>query len=204
MTASDRRLVRRLLDGDDAAFDQFFDGHFPRLYRFALRRMNGDHDAAEEAVQLTLTRALDKLQSYRGEAALFTWLCTFCRHEISAYYRRERRQPPAATLDEDDPEIAAALDSLWASHGEGPEAALGHREVAELVRAVLDRLPGRYGDALEWKYCHGLSMKEIGRRMGLGQKAVESLLTRARAAFRDGFSSVVLGGDSRLARGDFE
>jgi DNA-directed RNA polymerase specialized sigma24 family protein len=55
---------------------------------------------------------------------------------------------------------------------------------------VLDQLPTRYGDALEWKYGEGLSVKEIATRLGVGPKAAESLLTRARQAFRDAFATV--------------
>ncbi len=85
---SDKVLVRRLLSGDEAAFRQFFDGHFPRLYRFALTRTDGDHDAAEEIVQKTLIAAMRKLQAYRGEASLFTWLCAICRREAAAWRSR--------------------------------------------------------------------------------------------------------------------
>ena len=43
---------------------------------------------------------------------------------------------------------------------------------------------------LEWKYIHGLSMQEIASRLGATAKAVESLLTRAREAFRQGFTAL--------------
>ena len=84
-------------------------------------------------------------------------------------------------LVEDLPEIRAALDSL---------DALQQKETARLVQVVLDRLPARYGDALEWKYIEGLSVAEIGERLGIATKAAESVLARARAAFRDAFSAV--------------
>ena len=54
-----------------------------------------------------------------------------------------------------------------------------------IVEATLDSLPGRYGEVLEWKYIDGLSVTEIAARLGVGAKAAESLLTRAREAFRD-------------------
>jgi RNA polymerase sigma-70 factor (ECF subfamily) len=186
----DRRLARRLLAGDEQAFEEFFSAYFPGLYRFALARLDHDVDAAEEVAQATLCAVMAKLKTYRGEAALFTWLCTFCRHEISAYYRRESRQPRSVDLAEERPEILAALDSMWALAGEGPDESYGRKELARLVQVTLDRLPGRYGDALEWKYVEGLPVKEIAARLGLSPKAAESLLTRARRAFRDGFSSL--------------
>jgi RNA polymerase sigma factor (sigma-70 family) len=93
-------------------------------------------------------------------------------------------------LAEDSAEVRGALESLWVLTGEGPEDALRQEEVARLVHVALDRLPGRYGDALEWKYIDGLSVRQIAERLGLSAKAAESLLTRARAAFRDGFSTL--------------
>lgn len=47
---SDLALVRRLIAGDEAAFDEFFTVYFPRLYRFALPRLGGNEDASEEVV----------------------------------------------------------------------------------------------------------------------------------------------------------
>lgn len=187
----DRNLADRMLAGDQSAFDEFFEGNFPGLYRFAMARMNHDADAAEDVVQATLCAAISKLRTYRGEAALFTWLCTYCRHEISAYYKRINRQPAMVELAENDAEVNAALESLWVLTGDGPEDALRSREVARLVHVTLDRLPRRYADALEWKYVDGLPVKEIAARMGLTPKATESLLTRARVAFRDGFSTLM-------------
>jgi RNA polymerase sigma-70 factor (ECF subfamily) len=183
----DRFLVGRMLRGDENAFAEFFEANFGALFRFALPRLGGDAQAAEEVVQATLCRAVRKLSTFRGEAALLTWLCTFCRHEISAHLEREGKRPPMVEWIDDVPEVAAALDSLAAAAR--PEAALQRGETARLVQLILDRLPARYGDALEWKYIDGLSVAEIAERLGIGPKAAESTLTRAREAFRDAFSA---------------
>ena len=98
--SSDKRLAERMLAGDEQAFEDFFGWHFPRLYRFALKRLGHNHDEAEEVAQATLCRAIDKLKTYRGEAPLFTWLCTFCRHEIGTRYRKLRREPLESDLIE--------------------------------------------------------------------------------------------------------
>ena len=105
--------------------------------------------------QATLCAAISKLDTYRGEAALFTWLCTFCRHEISAFFKRNSRQPHTVDLVEDSPELTAALDSLWVLTGDGPEHSLRRKEIARLVHVILDRLPEQYANALEWKYVEG-------------------------------------------------
>src|SRR4051812_36258881 len=183
----DRFLVARMVRGDEVAFGEFFESHFGPLFRFAMPRVSNDAQAAEEVVQAALCRAVRKLASYRGEAALLTWLCTFCRHEISAYFEKALRVPPMVELLDDIPEVRAALESLGAA--ERPEAALRRSETSRIVQLVLDRLPGHYGDALEWKYIDGLPVAEIAQRLNIGVKAAESTLTRARAAFRDAFTA---------------
>src|SRR5262245_15971914 len=182
-----------MLAGEEAAFDRFFADHFARLYRFALPRLDHDGDAAEEVVQTTLCKAIDALGTWRGEAALFTWLCSICRREIAGHYERRGRRAETAGLIEDSPEIRGALESLAATLQQGPEAQLRRHELARLVQVMLDTLPAHYGDALEWKYAQGLSVKEIAERLQVGPKAAESLLTRARQAFRDGFSALTRG-----------
>ena len=134
-------------------------------------------------------KAVTKLATFRGEAQLFTWLCTFCRHEISAFYARARRTPPTTALVEDSPEVRAALESL-ARTASAPDSLVHREETARLVHVALDRLPARYGDALEWKYVDGLTVAEIAARLALSPKAAESLLTRAREAFRDAFATM--------------
>jgi RNA polymerase sigma-70 factor (ECF subfamily) len=184
----DRALVRRMLGGDEQAFDAFFDSAFQRLYRFALRRV-GNPDAAEDVAQATLVAAVRRLSTWRQEASLFTWLCTICRHEIAAHFSRTGRRQEVHVPD-DDPEMRMALETL-VDDLHAPDRELERREIAELVKLTLDYLPHRYGDLLEWKYIDGLSVAEIARRLGSTPKAVESALTRAREAFRAGFAGVV-------------
>ncbi len=199
MNFKDRGLVRKMLAGDEEAFDEFFDGHFPGLYRFALTRLGHDEDAAEEVAQATICKAITKLGSYRGEAALFTWLCTFCRHEISAHYKKNRMAIRAVDLIEETPEVRAALES-FGGIPEGPGQALDRAEVCRLVQVALDQLPAHYGNALEWKYLEGMSVKEIAARLNLSPKATESTLTRAREAFRDCFGTLTRSPVTRVTR----
>jgi len=186
--ASERDLVRRMLSGREEAFSEFFDGHFPRLYRFALARLNHNADAAEEVVQIVMCRAVSRIESFRGEARLFTWLCTLCRHEIADWHRGRSE---TSRLPEDSPETRAVLESLAAGMGGGPEDEVHRKEVARLVQVALDALPHPYGDTLEWKYLQGHSVREIAARLHLSPKAAESLLTRARRAFREAFSALM-------------
>jgi RNA polymerase sigma-70 factor (ECF subfamily) len=184
----DRILVARMLRGEETAFEEFFHENFARLFRFAMTRVDHDSGAAEEAVQATLCRAVSSLKGYRGEASLFTWLCTICRNEIHAWRERRGDLSRAVELTEDSPAIRAALEALNPAGVPGPEELVHRSELGRLVQVALDHLPPAYGDALEWKYIEGLPVKEIAARLNLGPKAAESLLTRARQAFREGFA----------------
>ena len=186
---SDPQLIRRMLAGDERAFEAFFNAYFPRLYRFALPRLNGDVDATREIVQVTLGKAIRKLESFRGESGLFTWICQICRNEIVDYIRAERRMRHVVLID-DQPELRAALESIEAPDEFDLVKGYGREEAARLVRVVLDRLPASYGDALEWKYIEGESVETIGERLGIGTTAAQSLLARARRAFRESLESV--------------
>jgi RNA polymerase sigma-70 factor (ECF subfamily) len=205
MATSDVALARRVLAGDEAAFEEFFDRYFPRLFRFALPRLAGNADATEEIVQSVLIRGLARLHTYRGEAALLTWLCTLCRHEIANWREHEGRLREVSFFD-DQPEVRATLEALTVLDPDDPELALRRRELSELVQVTLDHLPGRYGDVLEWKYLQGLSVTEIADRLGVGYKAAESVLARARAAFRQGISFAAgewtAAGTARIARAE--
>jgi RNA polymerase sigma-70 factor, ECF subfamily len=182
----DRRLVGRMLAGDSGAFDEFFNGYFGRLYRFTVMRVGADQEAARDIVQEALCRAMRSLGGYRGEASLFTWLCQICRSLLAERYERVRREAARMVAVEDDAGVRAALESLEAPDDD-PELAVRRVELSRLVQTVLDRLPTRYGDALEWKYVEGLSVEAIATRLHVGTLAAQSLLQRARAAFRDGF-----------------
>ena len=184
---TERDLVRRMLGGDEGAFDEFFADYFPRLFRFAVLRLR-DQDAAEDLVQNSLIAAVRNLGSWRGEATLFTWLCTICRREIAAWEKRTSRRV-SVPFSEDDPGLRAALESIGAG-AEAPDAGLTRADTGRIVQLVLDHLPPRYSRALEWKYLEDLSVDAVAARLQCTPKAAESLLTRARDAFRDAFVAV--------------
>jgi len=186
---SDPQLIRRMLAGDERAFEEFFNAYFPRVYRFALPRLNGDVDATREVVQIAFGKAIRKLGSFRGESGLFTWICQICRNEIVNRIRAERRMRHVVLID-DQPELRAAVEAIEAPDEFDLVRNYGRAEVARLVRVVLDRLPASYGDALEWKYIEGQTVEAIGERLGIGTTAAQSLLARARLAFRAGLESV--------------
>ena len=186
----DRDLVAAMLGGEERAFTQFFDTYFPRVYRFALPRLDCNPDVTKDVVQATLIKAMRAIAGWRGEAALFTWLCQICRRQIADHVRSQRRHSTRVVLIDDSEEVRAALESIEAPESDDPFRGADSAELRRLVHAVLDRLPNRYGEALEWKYVEGHTVEEIGERLGIGQVAAQSLLARARVAFREGLEAV--------------
>ncbi len=186
----DKRLVKQLLAGDQRAFDRFFEENFARLYRFAIVRLSDDPEGAREVVQITLTRAVRKLDTFRAESALFTWLCAICRNEVSDWLRRQGRYRDHIVLVEDFPEVQAAVDSFQAPLEDSPERHYERVEAMRLIQVALDRLPAKYGNVLEWKYVEGHSVKEISAKLNIGAEATQSLIARAKRAFADVYSSM--------------
>jgi len=188
--SEEKQLIQRMLGGDEQAFEAFFNAYFPRVYRFALPRLNGDVEAAREVVQAALAKAMRRIGDFRGESALFTWICQICRREAVDYIRSRRRHVKHLVLIDDRPELRSAIEAIEAPEDYDLVRQYGRAEVGRLVRVVLDRLPSNYGDALEWKYMEGSSVEEIGERLGIGTIAAQSLLARARIAFREALEQV--------------
>ncbi|GMU69533.1 MAG: hypothetical protein AMXMBFR37_18650 [Steroidobacteraceae bacterium] len=183
MQQDDRALVARLLAGDDNAFRSFFDEYFDRLYRFALSRTSGRADVAEEAAQRTLCRAVRALSQYRGEASLFTWLAQICRNELADLVEAERRDA-RRQHSYDASERARQLAENVASDEAAPVEQVQVAAAAVILGRVLDALPGRYGDILEWKYLQGWSVQQIAAELGSSFEAAQSSLARARLSLR--------------------
>ena len=189
----DLHLARKLLEGDTKALSQFFDDYFPRLFRFILRRADRDCETARDVVQAALVKGVQKLDSYRGEASLFTWLCQIARHEFSDQMTRARAQDRTLVALENDPSVRATLESMqWAVDAE-PEEALQRDQARDLVHAALDYLPQRYARLLEMKYVEELPVEKIAVRLGVTPISVQSLLARARSAFREAHAALTQG-----------
>lgn len=181
----DRRLARRILKGDEHALREFFDTYFPRLYRYARHRLRVEADV-DDVVQLVLTQAARRLETYRGEATLLTWLIQICRHEISKQLQLNQRDADMMTPFLNDDLLRAVVESIETEQcGDSPEANTRRIELISLVQFALDQLPEHYAAALELKYIEGFNSKEIAQRLRISDEATQSLLARARGAFRE-------------------
>ncbi len=191
----DEAWRRAALAGERGAVDTLAAACLAPLYRFCLYRVGGDRHLCEEAVQETLLRAirdLDKYEPRRAEGNVFPWLAGLARNEI---HRVLARQKATASLDALWARLDDELRAVYARLEREPldDAVLRREETREMVNATMAQLPDHYRAALEAKYVAGQSVREMADAWQLTEKAVESRLTRARAAFRATFLALSRG-----------
>ncbi len=185
MAASDEELVDRARGGDRAAIEELLARHEQRIYRFGLR-MCGDEEAAKEVLQETLLAAFRNLPSFRGEAAVSTWLYQIARSFCIKERRGERPLEPL-------PEGAAAL----AQPAPGPEAVAHARQIGAVLAAAVRTLPPAHREALVLRDVEGLSAEQAAEVAGVEVGALKSRLHRARLELRTSLAAL-LGEDDEL------
>jgi RNA polymerase sigma-70 factor, ECF subfamily len=172
-TGRERGLQRAVLAGDEHAWQVLYDEAFAGLYAYVLWRCGGLRDPADEVVQETWLTAVRRLRSFDPSAGSFAaWLRGIAANLLRNHFRRERRR--ARRTQPLGSEPLAVLD------GE-------RREQAERVAVALGALPEHYEAVLRAKYLEGQSVAAIADARAESPKAVESLLTRARQAFREAY-----------------
>ncbi len=178
---ADAEIRTRMLRGDPQAAEALFRDHFDSLYAFVYYRVGRDVQLAENVVQDTFLVAFENLDRFEGRSSLHTWLCGIAKNKIRAHRRRKRPVPIEDLLEASTPDIESILSDI--EREPLPQAVLMARETQELVGATLSSLPPDYRRVLRAKYVDDLSVKEIAVQVGKGDKAIESLLHRARVAF---------------------
>ena len=177
-------IVQTVLKGNPSELKAFFDEYFPRLYRFTISRVSGDQEVAKEVVQNAFSKIMLNIHKFKGEASIFTWMCSICRNEIADFMRKQTRFDAVIELHGSSPELDSAADPSSSQAADKPDAMYEGQQKALLIHETLDRLPDKYGDILEWKYVEGLPVSKIAERLGLEHSAAQSLLYRARMAFQ--------------------
>jgi RNA polymerase sigma-70 factor (ECF subfamily) len=169
--ARERGLRRAALAGDESAWRALYDDAFAGLYAYVLWRCGGLRDHADDAAQETWLTAVRRLSAFDpGQGGFVSWLRGVAANLLRNRFRRRRPERPLR-----DAAARPAADAAAA------------RERAEQVARALAELPERYEAALRAKYLDGQSVLEMAEAGGETPKAVESLLTRARQAFREAF-----------------
>jgi RNA polymerase sigma-70 factor (ECF subfamily) len=167
--AQERMLRRAVLAGDEQAWRVLYEGACDGLYAYILWRCGGLRDRAEEVTQETWLYAVRRVASFDPARASFVaWLRGIAANLLRNRARRDARRHTVSIEAE--------------TVAREPE-----RAEAEHIASALASLPPRYEAILRAKYVDGLPVAGIAAQTGSTPKAVESLLGRARQAFRDAY-----------------
>jgi RNA polymerase sigma-70 factor, ECF subfamily len=170
--ADDRREELARVFADPIAFRRWYDDAVVRVYRYLYGRCGGDSDLAEDITQQTFVQAVRHRQSYDGRADSVTWLCSIARNRLVDHYREiDRQQRRHLRL------VVREIPVVEA----GTPASVDDREA--IISALRD-LPALQRAALVLRFVDGLSVREVAVALGRSEDATESLIRRAKDAFR--------------------
>jgi RNA polymerase sigma-70 factor (ECF subfamily) len=150
------------------------------LQRYAAHMCRHSHDA-EDVAQTTLLKAALKIDGFRGEASVRTWLHTIATNECRMLRRKARLEPFDETIE---PVLTDGRSGLTPSEAPDPESLAIEAENRRQVVHALDRLPERYRQVLILRDGCGLGSADVARVLDSTVPAVKSRLYRARRLLR--------------------
>jgi RNA polymerase sigma-70 factor, ECF subfamily len=170
-------LRKAVLAGDAAAWRILYDGAYAELWAYISWRCAGLGDVAEDVTQETWLVAVRRIRDFEPRRGRFlAWLRGIAVHVLANHFRTRRRRPEKPLADCD---VAA-----------DPDPAVERREQAERIAQALTALPDSSEAVLRAKYLDLLSVAQIATEWNETPKAIESLLTRARQAFRSEYEKL--------------
>ena len=174
---TDRELIRAAQAGTKSALEAIYERYLPFVWRYVYTRLRGDRHAAEDVVSETFLAAVAALCGGKVHAdgrPFYPWLIGVARHKLADHGRRAARGSA----------VQGPAEAEYARRRQ-PTGGSQEAERAARVMAAMAELPDEQRLMLEWKYLGELSVREIAGRLGRTEKAVESVLYRARNAFRE-------------------
>lgn len=172
----------RFAKGDAELWREFLSQEIPRLYGMFIKRW-ANPSLAEELVQKTVFDAVRGRSSYdTSKGSPEEWVFGIARNNIRLEIRRRASRP---TVDGD---ISAYLEVIDTEPL--PDEVLERKETAGIVRTALNKLESKEQAVLKARYIENLSARDIAEQIGITEKAVHSLLYRARISLRAELKSI--------------
>src|ERR1700730_2233649 len=201
---SDRDLVKRLREADADAAEALVDTYGARVYRLAVR-ITGTKADAEEVVQDALWTVVRRVEMFRADAALGTWIYrTTANAAYEKLRRRGRRQREVSWDDlprafDDEKRHLQPVDD---SSGKGGDPAV-QTELRMVLAAAIDQLRVKSRKVFVLHDMDGMSNPDIAATLGLTVSAVKSRVHRARLflrrRLRDYLGEIPTGGNQTAA-----
>ena len=162
-----------------------FREYAPRIYNLARRMLGNDADA-EDVTQDVLLQVVRKLDTFRGDAQISTWLHRVTVNAALAHrQKRANRQKYEAGEAADEILETAAPDTAVRRWNVSPEDPVLAAEQHAVIERAIKELPEPFRDVYLLADVEGLPNAEIGEMLGLSVAAVKSRLHRARMRMRD-------------------
>ena len=175
-------LIQRCAARDEDACSELVSEHQRMVYQLSLNLL-GDHNEALDLSQEVFLRVFRTIHTFRGHAALRTWIYRIVINQARNRQRWWRRRHRSQQISLDD-HIRNHGELPEAGNGASPDRLLGQKQLAERIGTALDRLPFDQKTALVLREIDGLSYEEIGFSLGIAVGTVKSRLARAREALR--------------------
>lgn len=175
----DQALVRRVQQGDKAAFDLLVRKYQHRIGALIARYIP-DWSECQDVAQETFLRAYRALGNFRGDAQFYTWLYKIAVNTAKNHLVASSRRPPTDDID--------AVDAVQFASGERlrdtdtPEHELLREEIERTVTETVAQLPEELRAAITLREVDGLSYEEIAEAMNCPIGTVRSRIFRAREA----------------------
>jgi RNA polymerase sigma-70 factor (ECF subfamily) len=181
-------LLRRARDGDPAAYDELFGRHRAELHQAIARRLGPSlrrRVDPSDVVQEAQVEALERLDEYAGRRPMpfRSWLLRTAlqrvgklRRHATASRRDQRRDRPLEAPDDSAP---AARGRATVAHGPTPSQQAAARNLADVLHAVLGRLPEPDRAILGMRTFEGLSYDEAASRLQIEPAAARKRYGRA-------------------------
>ncbi len=177
--ALDQELVRRVQQGDSAAFDALVRKYQHRIVGLVGRYVS-DWSECQDVAQETFIRAYRALGNFRGDAQFYTWLHRIAVNTAKNHLVAQNRRPPTDDVDAAD---AEQFDGgIRLRDTDTPEHELMRQQVERSVMDTVESLPEELRVAITLREVEGLSYEEIARQMDCPIGTVRSRIFRAREA----------------------
>ena len=177
--SQDAAFVRRLQANEDAAYDELVRMYNASIYHVAFR-MLGDPSDAADAVQDIFLKVFRNIGSFRGDAALKTWVFRIGLSEILNRLRWWKRRHRISTISVDDDNNGQRPAYCIRDSAPTPQQALESREQELAIQEALGRLSSDHRSIVVLRDIEGFSYLEIADILSVSVGTVKSRLARAR------------------------
>lgn len=179
MIENDIQLIRRILDGDEAAFTTLVEKYQKSVHALAWRKV-GDFHVAEEITQDTFLQVYKKLGTLKNPNQFAGWLYVIANRLCINWIQRHK--PTMQSLEDTPMEEIEESSYLHHISAERETEATEHRRT--IVKKLLEKLPESERTVVTLYYLSEMSVKEIGRFLGVSVNTITSRLQRARKRLR--------------------